>query len=105
MIDCFDGMVVSGPIGTRPDAALVNTMLDTGIEPVTTGGDRPGAHSDRAGHYRWPGWLSRIADAKLVRSMSRQGHSPGIAACAAFSGCLETGPFHSRDWRVPTPAL
>ena len=27
MIDCFDGMVVSWSIGTRPDAELVNTML------------------------------------------------------------------------------
>jgi len=28
MIDCFDGLVVSWSIGTRPDADLVNTMLD-----------------------------------------------------------------------------
>jgi putative transposase len=32
MIDCFDGMVVSWSIGTRPDAQLVNTMLDAAIE-------------------------------------------------------------------------
>ncbi len=32
MIDCFDGMVVSWTIGTRPDAELVNTMLDAAIE-------------------------------------------------------------------------
>lgn len=35
MIDCFDGMVVSWSIGTRPDAELVNTMLDAAIETVT----------------------------------------------------------------------
>lgn len=29
VIDCFDGVVVSGSIGTRPDAELVNTMLDS----------------------------------------------------------------------------
>ena len=28
VIDCFDGLVVSLAIGTRPDAALVNAMLD-----------------------------------------------------------------------------
>ena len=28
VIDCFDGQVVSWAIETRPDAALVNTMLD-----------------------------------------------------------------------------
>ena len=27
MIDCFDGLVISWAIGTRPDAVLVNTML------------------------------------------------------------------------------
>ena len=32
MIDCFDDMVVSWSIGTRPDAELVNTMLDAAIE-------------------------------------------------------------------------
>ena len=34
MIDCLDGQVVSWSIGTRPDAELVNTMLDAAIEPV-----------------------------------------------------------------------
>jgi len=72
MIDCFDGMVVSWSIGTRPDAELVNTMLDAAIETVATSNDRPVVHSDRGAHYRWPGWLSRIADAKLVRSMSQR---------------------------------
>ena len=34
MIDCFDGRVISWSIGTRPDAKLVNTMLDAAIETV-----------------------------------------------------------------------
>ena len=34
MIDCFDGQVVSWSIGTRPDAELVNTMLDAAIETI-----------------------------------------------------------------------
>jgi len=37
MIDCFDGMVVSWSIGTRPDAELVNTMLDAAIDTVIAG--------------------------------------------------------------------
>lgn len=90
MIDCFDGMVVSWSIGTRPDAELVNTMLDCAIEKVTASSVRPIVHSDRGGHYRWPGWLSRIADAKLVRSMSRKGCSPDNAACEGFFGRLKT---------------
>ncbi len=62
VIDCFDGLVVSWSIGTRPDAELVNTMLDAAIDTVIAGNDRPIVHSDRGGHYRWPGWLTRIAD-------------------------------------------
>lgn len=34
MIDCFDGMVISWSIGTRPDAELVNGMLDAAVETV-----------------------------------------------------------------------
>jgi transposase InsO family protein len=98
MIDCFDGMVVSWSISTRPDAELVNTMLDAAIQSVTVGSDRPVVHSDRGGHYRWPGWLSRIAEAQLVRSMSRKACSPDNAACEGFFGRLKTEWFYSRDW-------
>ena len=102
MIDCFDGMVVSWSIGTRPDAELVNTMLDAAIETVTASGNGPVVHSDRGGHYRWPGWLSRIADARLVRSMSRKGYSPDNAACEGFFGRLKTELFYSRNWLSTT---
>jgi len=55
-------------------------------------------HSDRGAHYRWPGWLSRIADAKMIRSMSRKGCSPDNAACEGFFGRLKIEMFFSRDW-------
>jgi transposase InsO family protein/transposase-like protein len=98
MIDCFDGLVVSWSISTRPNAELVNTMLDAAIDKIAASGSRPVVHSDRGGHYRWPGWLSRIADAKLVRSMSRKGCSPDNAACEGFFGRLKIEMFYSRDW-------
>lgn len=50
MIDCFDGMVVSWTIGTRPDAELVNTMLDAAIGIVSASNERPVVHSDRGAH-------------------------------------------------------
>ena len=102
MIDCFDGMVVSWTIGTRPDAQLVNTMLDAAIEKVANSNVRPVVHSDRGGHYRWPGWLTRIHDAKLVRSMSRKGCSPDNAACEGFFGRLKTELFYPRNWQATT---
>ena len=98
MIDCFDGMVVSWSIGTRPDAELVNTMLDAAIETVAASNDRPVVHSDRGAHDRWPGWLSRIADAKLLRSMSRKGYSPDNAACEGFFGRLKNEMFYPQSW-------
>lgn len=102
MIDCFDGMVVSWTIGTSPNAELVNTMLDAAIETVVEGREKPIVHSDRGGHYRWPGWLSRVAKASLVRSMSRKACSPDNAACEGFFGRLKTEMFYPRDWRSTT---
>ena len=55
MIDCFDGLVASWSIGTRPDAELVNTMLDAAVETVADSKHRPVVHSDLGAHYRWPG--------------------------------------------------
>lgn len=102
MIDCFDGLVVSWSIGTRPDAELVNTMLDAAIDTVIAGDDRPVVHSDRGGHYRWPGWLTRITDARLVRSMSRKACSPDNAACEGFFGRVKNELFYARYWLTTT---
>ena len=102
MIDCFDGLVISWSIGTRPDAELVNTMLDAAIEKVANSNERPVVYSDRGAHYRWPGWLTRIRDTKLIRSMSRKGCSPDNAACEGFFGRLKTELFYPRDWQATT---
>ena len=100
MIDCFDGLVISWSIGTSPDAALVNTMLDAAIETVANSNEHPVVHSDRGAHYRWPGWLTRMRDANLIRSMSRKGCSPDNAACEGFFGRLKTELFYARDWQA-----
>ena len=102
MIDCFDGMVVSWSIGTSPNAELANTMLDAAVETVADGDRRPIVHSDRGAHYRWPGWLSRIAKANLTRSMSRKACSPDNAACEGFFGRLKAEMFYPKDWRSTT---
>ena len=102
MIDCFDGMVVSWSIGTSPGAELMNTMLDAAVETVSEGNKRPIVHSDRGGHYRWPGWLSRIAKANLIRSISCKACSPDNAAGEGFFGRLKTEMFYPGDWRSTT---
>lgn len=102
VIDCFDGLIVSWSLGTSPDAELVNTMLDAAIETIANGPDRPIVHSDRGAHYRWPGWLSRIAEAGLVRSMSRKACSPDNAACEGFFGRLKNELFYPGSWQSTT---
>ncbi|TCK96567.1 integrase-like protein [Paraburkholderia sp. BL9I2N2] len=102
VIDCFDGLVINWSIGTRPGAELVNTMTDVAIEKVANYNDRPVVHSDRGAHYRWPCWLSRISDAKLIRSMSRKGCSPDNAACYGFFGRLKMELFYPRDRQATT---
>lgn len=98
IIDCFDGMVVSWTIGTSPDAALVNTMLDEAILHLS-GDEHPIIHSDRGCHYRWPGWISRLEDAGLTRSMSKKGCSPDNSACEGFFGRLKNEMFYNRSWQ------
>ena len=102
IIDCFDGMVVSWTIGTIPDAELVNTMLDATIETGAETTERPVVHSDRGGHYRWPGWLLRMSEANLTRSMSRKACSPDNAACEGFFGRLKNELFYPRYWKGTT---
>lgn len=46
VIDCLDKKVISWSIGTRPDAELVNTMLDAAIETVAGNDKRPVFHSE-----------------------------------------------------------
>ena len=98
IIDCFDGLPVSWTIGTSPDAELVNTMLDNAIG-ILSESERPIVHSDRGAHYRWPGWIERMENAGLTRSMSKKGCSPDNSACEGFFGRLKNEMFYGRSWR------
>ena len=97
MIDCFDGMVVSWTIGNSPDAELVNSMLDLAIAGLSDG-EHPIVHSDRGSHYRWPGWISKMDQAALIRSMSKKGCTPDNAACEGFFGRLKNEMFYNQTW-------
>lgn len=101
MIDCFDGLPVSWTIGTSPNAELANTMLDHAVSTLADN-EHPIVHTDRGGHYRWPGWIARMDAANLVRSMSKKGCSPDNAACEGFHGRLKNEFFYNRDWRCTT---
>lgn len=101
IIDCFDGLPVSWTIGTSPDADLVNTMLDSAIGMLNEN-EHPIVHSDRGAHYRWPGWIERMENAGLIRSMSKKGCSPDNSACEGFFGRLKNEMFYGRSWKDVT---
>lgn len=101
IVDCFDGLITSWAIGTSPDAELVNTMLDRAIATLGKG-ERPVVHSDRGGHYRWPGWLAKMEDAGLARSMSKKACSPDNSACEGFFGRLKNEMFYNKSWHNVT---
>jgi transposase InsO family protein len=98
IIDSFDGLVVSWTIGTSPDAELVNTMPQKAIGLLTEG-EQPIVHTDRGGHYRWPGWISLMEGAGLIGSMSKKGCSPDNAACEGFFGRVKNELFYNRSWK------
>lgn len=85
LADCFDGLLISWRISTKPDAILVNSMLDAGISTLKED-ERPIVHSDRGCHYRWSGWIDKMKEAKLIRSMSKKGCTPDNAACVGLFG-------------------
>ncbi len=88
IVDCFDGMITAWNISTKPDAELVNNMLENAICRLSHT-EHPLIHTDRGCHYRWPGWISRMKKAGLQRSMSKKGCSPDNSACEGFFGRLK----------------
>ena len=97
IVDCFDGMLVTWTIGTSPNANLVNSMLDSAIKTLDKN-EHPIVHSDRGCHYRWPGWIERMDNANLIRSMSKKGCSPDNSACEGVFGRLKIEMFYGVDW-------
>lgn len=97
ILDCFDGLPVSWTIGTSPDADLVNSMLDAAISTFKAN-EHPLVHSDRGCHYRWLGWIERMKNDGLTRSVSKKGCSPDNSACKGFFDRLKNELFYNRKW-------
>lgn len=101
IVDCFDGLLPTWTIGISPNAELVNTMLDNGID-LLKDSEHPIIHTDRGCHYRWPGWINRMKEAGLTRSMSKKGSSPDNSACEGVFGRLKNEMFYGIDWKDVT---
>ena len=94
-------MPVAWNISSKPDAQLVNTMLDRARHPLHQDA-HPILHSDRGCHYRWTGWIKRVDAAGLTRSMSGKGCSPDNSACEGFFGRMKNEMFYGRSWQGVT---
>ena len=94
-------MPVAWAVSDRPDAQLVNVMLDRAIESLPQDA-HPIIHTDRGCHYRCHGWIERMDKAELTRSMSKKGCSPDNAACEVFFGRLKNEMFYNRSWEGVT---
>ena len=90
-------MVASWTIKTNPDADLVNSMLDLAMKNLKAG-KRLVVNFDRGAHYRWPGWLSRMEEANLLRSMSKKGCTADNSAYEGFFGWIKNEMFYNRKW-------
>ena len=101
ILDCFDGMLPAWSIGLHPTAELANSSLRAACATLAEG-EHPVEHSDRGGHYRWPGWISICEEFGLVRSMSKKGCSPDNSACEGLFGRLKNEFFYYRDWNGVT---
>lgn len=98
MVGLLCGMVLSWKTGKGSNIELVNIILDDAIVTldVLDSTEHPLVHSDRGGHYRWPGRLDRTDSASLPCSMFRKGYSPDNAACESFFVALKLDFFTPR---------
>jgi len=97
MVDCFDGTVVSWTISTSPNAELVNTMLDQAVF-ILQKDEQPIVHTDQGAHYRRQGWIDRMDNNNLIRSMSKKGCFPDNTAYEGFFGRLKNEFFYGESW-------
>lgn len=90
-------MPISWTIGISPNAALVNEMLDLAFSTLSDD-EHPIVHSNRGSHYRWQGWIDRMDNYNLTRSMSKKGCSPDNSACEGFFGTIKNEMFYCQSW-------
>jgi len=73
-------------------------MLNEAVSTLKEG-EQPIVHYDRGCHYRWPGWIKKMNEAKLIRSMSKKGCTPDNAACEGLLGKNKNEIFYNQSWQ------
>lgn len=101
VMDLFSRRILAWTLGTTLEAKYVVETVQKAIQERS--GAKPRVfHSDRGAHYRWPGWIERMENAGLIRSMLKKGCSPDNSACEGFFGRLKNEMFYGRSWKGVT---
>jgi transposase InsO family protein len=97
VLDMFNNEIVSWSMGTSPNAALIEEMLD-GLE-TGIGGAAPLLHSDQGWQYRQPGYQSRLRRLGITQSMSRKATCLDNACMEGFFGHMKDELYRGVTYR------
>lgn len=89
ILDLFNGEIVTYTLRKSPNAEMVLTMMDKGLERVPEP-DRLMIHSDQGWHYRIPRYQELLKKHQVTQSMSRKGNCYDNAVMESFFAVFKT---------------
>jgi putative transposase len=93
VMDLYNGEIIAFETSTRPEYALVGTMLKKALNKLKPG-QHPILHSDQGWQYRMPAYQRALKSKSVVQSMSRKGNCLDNAAMESFFAVLKTEFFY-----------
>lgn len=93
LMDLYNGEIIAFEMATRPQFALVGTMLKKALKKLRPG-DQPILHSDQGWQYRMPAYQNALREKSVMQSMSRKGNCLDNAAMESFFAVLKSEFFH-----------
>lgn len=93
LMDLYNGEIIACEMATRPQFALVGTMLKNALKKLKPG-EQPILHSDQGWQYRMPAYQNALREKGVVQSMSRKGNCLDNAAMESFFAVLKSEFFH-----------
>lgn len=83
ILDLYNGEIVTYTLRTSPNAEMVLTMMEKGLERVSEP-DLLMVHSDQGWHYRIPRYKEFLKRHQITQSMSRKGNCYDNAVMESF---------------------
>lgn len=97
ILDLFNGEITSYTLGTRPTYALVEEMLEKGLERLSDD-DELLMHSDQGWHYQMPQYRQTLQEAGITQSMSRKGNCHDNAVIENFFGIMKSELLYYKEF-------